>query len=53
MPRFFRGSRHNYFYFSDAKKASYTEMTALGKAEIHGIEGVEISATQVPHESNR
>ena len=34
------------------KLTEYTEMKALGKAEIHGIEGVEISATQGRTNSN-
>lgn len=31
---------------SSGKRTEYTEMKAIGKAEIHGIEGVEISAVQ-------
>lgn len=31
---------------STRKRTEYTEMKAVGKAEIHGIEGVEISAVQ-------
>ena len=33
------------------KRTEYTEMKALGKAEIHGIEGVEISAIQYDAEN--
>lgn len=34
------------FDMPSRKRTEYTEMKALGKAEIHGIEGVEISAIQ-------
>ena len=34
------------FDIPSRKRTEYTEMKALGKAEIHGIEGVEISAIQ-------
>ena len=33
------------------KRTEYTEMEAIGKAEIHGIEGVEISAIQYDAEN--
>lgn len=32
--------------FPDRKRREYTEMEAIGKAEVHGIEGVEIVAVQ-------
>lgn len=31
---------------ADGRRTEYTEMQVLGKAEVHGIEGVEISAVQ-------
>lgn len=34
------------YYFPDCKRNEYTEIEVTGKAEVHGIEGVEIVAVQ-------
>ena len=34
------------YYFPDCKRNEYTEIQVTGKAEVHGIEGVEIVAVQ-------
>ena len=46
IPRVGENISWGLFDMPSRKRTEYTEMKAIGKAEIHGIEGVEISAIQ-------
>lgn len=46
IPRVGENITWGLFDMPSRKRTEYTEMKAIGKAEIHGIEGVEISAIQ-------
>ncbi len=46
LPRLGETLTWGLFDMPSRKRAEYTEMKVIGKAEIHGIEGVEISAIQ-------
>ncbi len=46
IPRVGENIAWGLFDMPSRKRTEYTEMKAIGKAEIHGIEGVEISAIQ-------
>ncbi|MBQ8523423.1 MAG: sigma-70 family RNA polymerase sigma factor [Clostridia bacterium] len=46
IPRIGESSTWGLYDMPSRKRTEYTEMKVLGKAQIHGIEGVEISAVQ-------
>ena len=51
IPRVGENIAWGLFDMPSRKRTEYTEMKAIGKAEIHGIEGVEISAIQYDAEN--